>query len=116
MSETHSEGTPLLTRTIGVIFGDCGGDRIAVEHIFAPEGAFACDDCGGPGHDPGMVGLEMNGDDQQHAYAMLTAEEALVIANRLTRAASLILESEEDRPDVEREAARFTVPDDASGA
>lgn len=111
-SETHAEGIPLRTRTIGVVFGDCGGDRIAVEHVFAPEGAFECDDCGAPGHDPGMVGLGIDGDDQQSAYAMLSPEEALLIANRLTRAAMLVLESQEDRPDVEREAARFAVPDD----
>jgi len=30
-----------------------------------------------------------------------------VLANRLTRAASLVLESEEAVPDIEREAARF---------
>jgi hypothetical protein len=115
-NETRSEGLPLRARTIGVVFGDCGGDRIAIEHVFAPEGAFECDDCGEPGHDPGMVGLGVSGDDRQNAYAMLSPEEALLIANRLTRAAGLVLESMEDVPDVEREAARFAVPDDASAA
>jgi len=52
----------------------------------------------------------MSGDDNQNAGALLTAEEALVLANRLQRAASLVMESEEDTPDVEREAARFTAP------
>lgn len=114
--EAASKGIPMRTRTIGVVFGDCGGDRIAVEHVFAPEGAFECDDCGAPGHDPGMVGLGIDGDDRQQAYAMLSPEEALLIANRLTRAAELVLESAEDVPDVEREAARFAVPDDATTA
>lgn len=115
-NEVGSDDNKLRTRTIGVIFGDCGGDRIMIEHVFAPEGSFGCEECGGPGHDPGMVGLGIDGDDDQQAYAMLSPEEALLIANRLTRAAGLVLESAEDVPDVEREAARFTAPDDASAA
>jgi len=35
--------------------------------------------------------------------------EALELANRLQRAASLVFEFQEDNPDIEREAARFTV-------
>ena len=53
-----------------------------------------------------MVGLIVT-----EGNAILTAEQALVLANRLTRAASLILESEEDTPDIEREAARFAAQD-----
>jgi len=115
-NNTYGEGVPLHTRTIGTVSSRCGGELIVVEHVFAPDGAFACEDCGGPGHDPGMVGLTMSGDGDQFAGTLLSAEEALVLANRLTRAASLILESEEEPPDIEREAARFSVPDDTSGA
>lgn len=109
------DGMPLRTRTVYVLHGEIGGDHITVDHVYAPEGAFPCDECGKPGHDPGMVGLAMSGDDQQFATAMLTAEEALVLANRLQRAASLVMESDEDVPDVEREAARFTVVEDEPG-
>lgn len=107
-------------RTLGVIHAEGCGALIAVDHLYAPEGAFSCEHCGEPGHDPGMVSLFVDEDTEDDsapmATALLTAGEALTLANRLQRAASLILESGEDRPDVEREAARFTVPDDASGA
>lgn len=110
MTEPSREAIPLNYRTVLTMHPEADGSRIAVDHVYAPEGAFDCDDCGEPGHDPGMVGLTMAGDDNQNASALLTAEEALVLANRLQRAASLVMESEEDTPDVEREAARFSAP------
>jgi hypothetical protein len=82
------------------------GDKdLLIEHVYLPEGAAGkcChDDCGNPAHDPGMAGLVL-GDET----VLLSAEEALTVANRLTRVANLILESEEDRPDIERDIARF---------
>jgi len=107
MTEHDPEDIPLRTRTIAHLHLDDGETTIAIEHVYAPDGAFACDDCGKAGHDPGMVGLLMS-DEEGLVDGLLTAEQALMLANRLTRAASLILESGEDVPDVEREAARFT--------
>ena len=107
---TENEAIPLHARTILTMHPEADGSEITVDHIYAPEGAFACGDCGGPGHDPGMVGLMVNGDNDQNVGVVLTAEEALVLANRLQRAASLVLESQEDTPDIEREAARFSAP------
>ena len=75
---------------------------LLVEHVYLPEGAAKCENCGKPHQDPGLVGLIV-GDES----ALLTAEEALVLANRLTRAANLVLEAEEDVADIEREAARL---------
>ncbi len=50
-------------------------------------------------------------DDAKGAGARVQLEvyEALELANRLQRAASLVFEFQEDNPDIEREAARFTV-------
>lgn len=103
----------LRYRTVYVLNAEISNEAITVDHVYAPDGSFACDDCGKPGHDPGNVGLTMTGDDNQFATTLLTAEEALVLANRLQRAASLVLESAEDVPDVEREANRFSVVPDA---
>ena len=111
MSENNAVPPP-RSRTVGVIHPEEGDALVAVEHVYAPEGAFACDDCGAPGHDPGMVSLFVDDADDDKTTVLLTAAEALVLANRLQRAAGLILESAEDAPDVEREAARFAkVPD-----
>jgi hypothetical protein len=97
----------LRTRTVGVIDAD-DDTVIIVEHVYEPEGATPCVDCGKPSHDPGMVGLIVGGhDDDDPVSVLLFAADALVLANRLTRAASLVLESEEAVPDIEREAARF---------
>lgn len=101
---------PYRTRTVYVLRPEIDDSRITIEHVYAPDGAFSCDDCGSPGHDPGMVGVAIA--DEQTAGVLLTAEEALVLANRIQRAASLVLESDEDVPDVEREANRFSVVPD----
>ena len=83
---------------------------IAVDHVYLPEGAAGtCCACSNPAHDPGAVGLIVS-----EGQAALTAEQALVLANRLTRGASLVLESEEDAADIEREAARFAPEAEAS--
>jgi hypothetical protein len=41
------------------------------------------------------------------AGVLLFPDQALLLANRLIRAANLVMESDEGLPDVEREAARF---------
>jgi len=110
MSEHEAEAGPGRVRNLGLLFLDDQDEGvIGVDHIYLAEGAFDCTDCGQPGHDPGHVGLTAD-DGDLIARMVLTAAEALVLANRLTRAASLVLESEEQVPDVEREAARFGAP------
>ena len=91
--------------------GDDDGTLIAVDHLYLPDGSFACSDCGAPGHDPGLVGLIVG-----EGSVLLEPELALIVANRLTRAADLILLSREDPPDIEREAHRFGAPVEMAGA
>jgi hypothetical protein len=111
MSEHEAEAVPAKIRTVGLLFLDDQEEgAIGVDHIYLAEGSFDCEDCGSPGHDPGHVGLTAD-DGEVIARMVLTAPEALVLANRLQRAASLVLESEEQVPDIEREAARFAVTD-----
>ena len=63
--------------------------------------------------DEGYVGLTITGEDIAEAdghvaksACLLTAEEALLLADRLQRAAHLVLETDEDLPDPEREYRR----------
>jgi hypothetical protein len=110
MTDQHFEAVPLRTRTVWHMLLDDDTDLI-VQHVYLPEGAAGkCSHggCENPAHDPGMVGLILGGE-----TALLTPEDALVVANRITRAANLVLESEEDCPDIEREAARFGAADGA---
>jgi len=61
--------------------------------------------------DAGSVVLEMFGSPDTHEprrqLAILDAEQALLLANRLEGAASLVLEAEEELPDPTREAIRW---------
>jgi len=108
----HEDGG-LRIRTIGRVFpGPCDDAMVIVEHVYEPDGVDACD-CGAPTHDPGVVGL-LVGHGEDSAAVTLFAEEALELANRLTRAASLVLESQEDCADMEREAARLAAEKRAS--
>ena len=68
-----------------------------------------------PDDDPGYVGLTVTEDDTAEpeqarlgakATCLLTAAEALLLADRLQRAAHLVLETGEDLPDPEREYRR----------
>lgn len=110
MSDSEPDGVRLRTRTLGCIHPD-EDTVIVVEHVYEPDGASSCEHCGNPAHDPGMVGLVISSEDEdgtaQASSVLMAAEDALTLANRLTRAASLVLESAEDNPDIEREAARF---------
>ncbi len=56
-----------------------------------------CEHCGKLAHDLNLVGITLNGES-----TLLTAAQALVVANRLQRGAAMVLESEEDLP-AERE-------------
>jgi hypothetical protein len=68
-----------------------------------------------PGDDPGYVGLTVTDDDAK-LTCLLTAEEALLLADRLQRAAHLVLETDEDLPDPEREYRRYRGSEDLPGA
>ena len=50
------------------------------------------------------------------ATCLLTAEEALLLADRLQRAAHLVLETDEDLPDPEREYRRYRGSEDPPGS
>ena len=102
------EAGPLRSRMIGCLH-PCDDVSIAVEHVYEPEGAATCDHdgCGNAAHDPGMIGLIMS-EDGNMVSALLDPAEALLLADRLQRAASLVLESGEDAADIEREAAKYT--------
>src|SRR5499427_10868772 len=76
-----------------------------------------------PEDDPGYVGLTVTEDDSSEdrarlgakATCLLTAEEALLLADRLQRAAHLVLETDEDLPDPEREYRRYRGNEDRPG-
>lgn len=102
---TDHEHVPLNVRTVGYVYPS-DDVAIAVEHVYAP-GAAPCGGCGTDAHDPGVVGMAIDRDDEQPVMVSMTAEDALLLANRLTRAANLVLELGEDAPDIERDVARF---------
>jgi hypothetical protein len=103
---TEPEALPMRERSFGIVQGACTDASAEVAHIYEPDGAETMD-CGHGSHDPGMVELSLD-HDGEHASIWLTPAGALLLANRLIRAANVILESGEELPDVEREAARFS--------
>lgn len=105
MTDQHTHEAPeLRERIIGGV-QPCEGANVIVSHIYQPDGAETCDH-GHPSHDPGVVELYVEHGEDVVTVQMLPGA-ALMLANRLTRTVNLILESAEDVPDVEREAARF---------
>lgn len=108
MTEHGPDTIPLRARVVGAIY-PCEDSTVIVAHLFEPEGSSGeCDNdgCGNDAHDPGLVDLTVLHGEDGVAVQMFPGE-ALELANRLERAANLVLESAEDVPDVEREAARF---------
>ena len=78
-----------------------------------------------PDDDPGYVGITVTEDDTAEldrvrlgakATCLLSAEEALLLADRLQRAAHLVLENDEDLPDPEREYRRHRGNGDSPSA
>lgn len=103
-------GSELRVRNIGTTVTD-DETAVYVDHVYAPEGTLGnCDnpECDHDARDPGFIGLVIQ-QGAKDSGASLTAHDALEIANRLQRAASLVLEFGEDVPDIEREAAKFAV-------
>lgn len=109
---TTGQEAQARVRAVGHVH--CDDDVVVVvDHVYMADGSFPCDDCGQPGHDPGMVGMgisEGDEEDSRHASALMTPEAALTVINRLQRAVNMVLESSEDVPDVEREANRYAGP------
>jgi hypothetical protein len=105
--DTVSENSPRI-RIVGSVPVE-DDTTIWIDHVFtvgtSPDGD----------PDEGYVGLTITGDDDAEAdhlrfaaksACLLTAEEALLLADRLQRAAHLVLETDEDLPDPEREYRR----------
>jgi hypothetical protein len=106
--EPGEHGHELHARNIGRVF-TADDDEIAVDHLYDHDSE-PCPNCGGKCITAGLVGLVLNTES-----AMLTPDEALLLADRLKRAADLVLETLEDPPDLEREAARFGMPEGSPG-
>jgi hypothetical protein len=104
MSDDHE--TKLRFRTVGIIpiHDDA---HIAVEHVY--------DNSTCPEHgsltDAGLVGIAIHDDtpgEKQSASILLDARDALLLADRIVRAAHLALELMEDLPDLDREVLRHS--------
>lgn len=90
-------------RTIGCITTPAGDGCVTIDHVYTMK------DCEHGEPDEGLIGLVAHDHETgQETHVLLGVDEALLIANRLTRAASLVMESGEDLPDVEREYRRHT--------
>lgn len=82
------------------------GSEISVDHLYvAADDLEPCPNCGGACVSAGLIGLSVDA-----SAAVLSPEEALLLINRLQRAVSLVLETLEDPPDMDREAARLGFP------
>ena len=106
MSDDHPSDAKLRFRVVGCIevHDDC---RITVEHVF---GNTVCPEHGSL-TDSGLVGIAIHDEspaEEQFALVHLDAADALLLADRITRAAHLALELGEQLPDVEREYLRHS--------
>jgi hypothetical protein len=98
--EEHGQDDDQLhVRTVGGI--TCEDLSVWVDHVYTME---PCEHCR---PEPGLVGLTVDQDGTVMSV-LLIPDDALVIANRLQRAANLVMESGEDVPDPEREYRRHT--------
>ena len=103
--DTVSENSERI-RIVGSVPVD-DDTMIWIDHVFTMGAS--------PDDDPGYVGLTVTEDDTSEdrvrlgakATCLLSAEEALLLADRLQRAAHLVLETDEDLPDPEREYRRY---------
>jgi hypothetical protein len=111
MTDEHEHDGEFKSRTVGFI--DAGEDtHIEVEHAYDNTSAVH-----GGLVNKGLVGIAIHDQtpgEEQFATALLGARDALLLADRITRAAHLALELEEDLPDVEREYLRHSERQDDS--
>ena len=106
MTDDHPSDSKLRFRRVGTIevHDDC---HITIEHVY--------DNTVCPEHgsltDPGLVGIAIHDDspgEETFASVLLMPADALLLADRITRAAHLALELLEQLPDVEREFLRHS--------
>ena len=65
------------------------------------------DSTGNPLAESVGITIREQDEDDESEFFMLTPQAALMLANRLVRAAELVMESDEGLPDIELQAARF---------
>jgi hypothetical protein len=103
---TDGQDQKLKFRTIGFI--EAGEHtHVAVDHVYDNE------TCAEHGNllSGGMVGIAIHDEtpgDEESASVLLGPAEALMLADRITRAAHLVLELSEDLPDPQREYLRHS--------
>lgn len=103
---TDNQDSKLRFRTVGLI--EAHEDlHVTVQHVY--------DNTTCPEHgsltDSGLVGIAIHDEtpgEEQFASVLLEPREALLLADRITRAAHLVLELDEQLPDVEREYLRHS--------
>ena len=110
----HEHDEELRSRLVGYV--DIADGEVFVNHVYGS---------GLHEHDPGIVGLTVRIDDTDAVridgteavigIIAITAENALLLANRLTRAAGLVLETDEQPADLDREVARLKSDAGAGG-
>ena len=106
--DEHGHEQPPFCRRNIIDLDTTDGSRVIIDHLFPAAGDTPrCPSCDGLCIAPGLVGLVLD-----DASGLFTAEEALLIANRLTRGANLVLEATEDATDLSREAAKLGLPTD----
>jgi len=109
MAERNEENT-IGSRFAGQVGVSChdpnedgGFGHAYIEHIYMVDQ-----------EDPGNVDLHIHsryGDDELEAHVFLTPDEALSLAFLLQRAVGWVFDAGGDTPEIEREAARFSVPE-----
>ena len=112
MSDDHPSDAKLRFRVVGCIevHDDC---RITVEHVF---GNTVCPEHGSL-TDSGLVGIAIHDETpggEVFASVLLDAADALLLADRITRAAHLVLELMEQLPDPQREFLRHSESQDSA--
>lgn len=114
----HHDHGELKTRLVTVVEA-AYKTLVAVEHVYDND---VCSACGTLS--TGFVGIRIRNepepedergdehgdehDGEKCASALLDAGEALLLADRITRAAHLVLETTEELPDIEREVIRHS--------
>jgi hypothetical protein len=96
---------PFQERNIADLY-TTDGSNIRVDHLYVASADLQpCPSCGGECVSPGLIGLVLD-----EESAVLSPEETLLLINRLQRTVNAVLETMEDPPDMDREAARLALP------
>lgn len=84
---------------------------ISLDHVYLTQSHF-CEKCNKQEPDAGVISLSIVDDEDETVTVFLDASEALVLANRIERAANIILEDLEDPESMDRAALRY-IPSDS---